>query len=223
MVNTEVRPRRKRGSLSREEIVTAALRIMDAEGEAALTFSRLGEELKASPTAVYRHFSSRRDVLVALADHLDGLSLAGYEPTDDWRTDLEALAWGAWRTATAHPAAAATSLSLVTNSLNELRAVEWVLRALHMAGLRGRAAVIQYQVYSNLVLSSASAQGARLSSSDAREDDTGWVQVYAPKDPSQFPYAEAAKSDLARVDADEVFAKQVEMYLAALALLEGPG
>ncbi|MDQ0728826.1 TetR/AcrR family transcriptional regulator [Microbacterium sp. W4I20] len=201
--------------------MTAALRIMDAEGEPALTFSRLGEELKASPTAVYRHFASRHDVLTALADHLDGLSLEGYEPTDEWRADLEALAWRAWRTATSHPAAAATSFSLVTNSLNELRAVEWVLRALHQAGLQGRAAVIQYQVYSNLVLGSASAEGARLSSHDARQDETGWVQVYAPKDPSQFPYAEAAKADLAHVDADEVFAKQVEMYLDALALLGG--
>lgn len=220
MVNTEVRPRRKRGSLSREEIVTAALRIMDAEGEPALTFSRLGEELKASPTAVYRHFASRQDVLKALADRLDALSIEGYEPTDDWRADLEDLAWRAWRTANTHPAAAATTLALVTNGLNELRAVEWLLRAIHMAGLRGRDAVIQYQVYSNLVLGAASAQGARLSSKDSDDEKDGWVQVYAPKDPTQFPYAEAAKAELALVNAEEVFAKQVEMYLDALAMRE---
>ena len=222
-MSPEVHKRRKRGSLSREEIVAAALRIMDAEGEPALTFARLGEELKASPTAVYRHFASRHDVLKALADHLDGLSIEGYEPTDEWRIDLENLAWRAWRTANAHPAAAATSFPLVTNGLNELRAVEWVLRAIHMAGLRGPEAVIQYQVYSNLVLGSASAQGARLSAPDSREAEEGWVQVYAPKNPAQFPYAEAAKSQLALVNAEEVFAKQVEMYLDALAIRESRG
>ncbi|WP_102194795.1 TetR/AcrR family transcriptional regulator C-terminal domain-containing protein [Microbacterium aurantiacum] len=200
--------------------MAAALRIMDAEGEPALTFARLGEELKASPTAVYRHFAGRHDVLKALADHLDGLSIEGYEPTDEWRIDLENLAWRAWRTANAHPAAAATSFPLVTNGLNELRAVEWVLRAIHMAGLRGPEAVIQYQVYSNLVLGSASAQGARLSAPDSGEAEEGWVQVYAPKNPAQFPYAEAAKSQLALVNAEEVFAKQVEMYLDALAIRE---
>lgn len=214
-----IRARRKRGSISQEEIVAAALRLMDREGEPALTFARLGEELKASPTAVYRHFGSRYDVIRALADHLDGLSIDGYVPTDDWRLDLEDLAWRAWRTANAHPAAAAISLSLVTNGMNELRAVEWVLRAIHKAGLRGRTAVIQYQVYANFVLGAASAQGARLSSPAAREVEEGWVQVYAPKDPAQFPFAEAAKSELAMVNYEEVFAKQLEMYLDALAML----
>ena len=212
------RPRRKRGSISQEEIVTAALRLIDAEGEPALTFSRLGDELKASPTAVYRHFASRYEVIRALADHLDGISIDGYVPTDDWRVDLRDLAWRAWRTALAHPAAAAQSLSIVTNGVNELRAVEWVLRAIHAAGFRGRAAVIQYQVYSNFVLGAASTLGARLSSPDGTGIEAGWIQVYAPKDPTQFPHAEAAKAELALVNYEEVFAKQVDMYLDALAL-----
>ncbi|MEV4686187.1 TetR/AcrR family transcriptional regulator [Microbacterium sp. LWH3-1.2] len=221
---TEItRVRRKRGSLSRDEIVAAALRLMDGEGEPALTFARLGEELKASPTAVYRHFLSRQDLLRALADHLDGISIEGYTPTDDWRIDLQDLAWRAWRTANEHPAAAAISLSLVSNGTNELRAVEWVLRAIHRAGLTGRQAVVQYQVYSNLVLGSAGAHGARLSAPDAREVDEGWIQVYAPKDPSQFPHAEAVKAELASVTYEEVFAKQLEMYLDALAIMGAPG
>ncbi|AMY24232.1 TetR/AcrR family transcriptional regulator [Rhodococcoides fascians] len=222
-MSSDVRKRRKRGSLSQEEIVAAALTILDTEGEPALKFSRLGDELKSSPTAVYRHFASRYDLLIAVADHLDELSLDGYEPTDDWRADLEDLAWRAWRTTTAHPAAAAATFSLVTNGPNELRAVEWVLRAMHMAGLRGRAAVIQYQVFANLVLGSASAEGARLSASDPREVEEGWVQVYAPKHPEKFPYAEQAKAELARMNYEEVFAKQVEMYLDALQALAAKG
>lgn len=217
LVNETHRSRRKRGSISQEEIIAAALRLMDQEGETALTFARLGDELKASPTAVYRHFASRHDVVRALADHLDGISIAGYIPTDDWRVDLEDLAWRAWRTANTHPAAAAIALPLVTNGTNELQAVEWVLRAIHAAGLSGRTAVIYYQVYANFVLAAASAQGARLSA-DTREAKQGWVQVYAPKDPAQFPHAEAVKAELASVEDDEVFAKQVQIYLDALAL-----
>ncbi|WP_083285783.1 TetR/AcrR family transcriptional regulator [Microbacterium sp. BH-3-3-3] len=213
------RVRRKRGSLSRVEIVEAALRLMDGEGESALTFSRLGAELKSSPTAVYRHFTSRDELLEALADHLDGISLDGYEPTDDWRADLEDLAWRAWRTAEAHPAAAALSLMTVANSINELRAVEWILRAMAVAGLRGRPAVVQYQVYAQTVLGAASAHGARLVADASREVADGWIQVYAPTDPSQYPHAEAAKAELALVNYREVFEKQVEMYLDALAVI----
>jgi len=215
-VSEAQRPRRKRGSISQEEIIEAALRLMDGEGEAALTFARLGKELQAAPTAVYRHFSSRQDLERAIADHLDGLSIAGYEPTDDWRADLAELAWRAWRTAVAHPAAAAASLWTVTNGPNELQAVEWVLRALHVAGLRGEDAVIQYNVYANLVLGSSSAYAAKLAET---RDPSGWMQVYAPKDPSQFPHAESLKAELAAVDYEVVFAKELEMYLDALEAL----
>ena len=160
-VSETTRVRRKRGSITQDEIVTAALRLTDREGESALTFARLGHELKASPTAVYRHFANRNEILRALANHLDGISIDGYVPTDDWRRDLEDLGWRAWRTAITHPAAAAISLSLVSNGANELRAVEWVLRAIHCAGVSGRDAVVQYQVYTNLVLGSAGAQCCR--------------------------------------------------------------
>ena len=216
---TETRTRRKRGSLTPDEIVSAALALLDREGDAALTFARLGAELKASPTAVYRHFTSRQDLVRALADRLDALSLDGYRPTDDWRTDLEDLAWRAWRTAMEHPAAAAIAMGLITNGIDELRAVDAVLRALHMAGLRGREAVVQYQVYANLVLGAAQAHAARLSSADEGRTQQGWVQVYTPTDPTQYPYAVAVMAELRLVDYEEVFGKLLEMYFDALSLV----
>jgi AcrR family transcriptional regulator len=215
----EQRSRRKRGSLSAEQIVAAAMSILDQEGESALTFSRLGEELQSAPTAVYRHFASREDLITAIADHLDGVSLDGYVPTDDWRTDLDDLAWRAWRTASAHPAAAAISLNLITNGMNELRAVDAVLRALHHAGLSGLEAVVQYQVYATMVLGAAAANGGRLAALAGKRASGGWVQVYAPVDPADYPYAEALKSELRVVDYEVVFATQIEMYLEALALV----
>jgi AcrR family transcriptional regulator len=215
----EQRSRRKRGSLSAEQIIDAALSILDHEGESALTFARLGEELQAAPTAVYRHFASREHLITAIADHLDGISLAGYVPTDDWRADLDNLAWRAWRTAVAHPAAAAISLNLITNGMNELRAVDAVLRALHHAGFSGTEAVLQYQVYATMVLGAAAANGGRLAALDGKRASGGWVQVYAPVNPVDYPYAEALKSELRLVDYEVVFATQITMYLDALALV----
>ena len=69
-----------------------------------------------------------------------------------------------------------------------------------------------------MVAGAASTLGARLSSPDGKDIESGWIQVYAPKDPTQFPHAEAAKAELALVNYEEVFAKQVDMYLDALAL-----
>lgn len=213
----EPQSRRKRGSLSTGEIVMASMRVLDTEGPAALTFNRLGKELRSSPTAVYRHYSSRQEILLAVAEHLDFLSLDEYSPTDDWRNDLTQLAWRAWDVANLHPAAASVAMGLVTNGVNELSAVDAVLRAISVAGLRGRQAVIHYQVYANLVLGAAMAQGRRLSDLQFAESND-FLQVYSPSDPAKWPHAEALKDDLRVVDYVEVFRRQVEMYLDALGL-----
>lgn len=209
--------RRRRGSLSQDEILRAALSILDAEDDSSLTFNRLGEELGASPTAVYRHFASRSDLVRSISEHLDGLSLDGYEPTDDWRVDLWDLALRAWRTAQQHPAAAAISMYMNTGGMNELRAVDVILRALHMAGLSGMEAVAQYQVYANLVLGSSASEAARLNSPGASQQ--GWVQNYEPADPANYPYADALRSELRLVDSNQVFRLQVEMFLRSLEIL----
>ena len=73
--------------------------------------------------------------------------------------------------------------------------------------------------HTQMVLGAASAYGARLVSAGSREVAEGWIQVYAPTDPSQYPHAEAAKAELAMMNYRDVFAQQLEMYLAALELV----
>jgi hypothetical protein len=214
---TQTQMRRKRGSLSTTEIVMAALAVLDEHGPTALTFNRLGEELQASPTAVYRHYSSRQDLVIALAEHLDFLSLENYSSTGDWRRDLTDLAWRAWEVASKHPAAASMAMGLTTNGIYELSAVEAVLRAISEAGLSGRQSVIYYQVYANLVLAAAAAHGTRLSEGIYGQSEA-IDQMYSPSDPSKWPISEALKEDLRVIDYVEVFSKQVEMYLDALEL-----
>jgi hypothetical protein len=97
-----------------------------------------------------------------------------------------------------------------------------VLRAIHMSGLRGRDAVVHYQVYSNLVLGAAAAQAARLASSDGGSTQQGWIQVYSLIEPTRFPYAEAVKSELRLIDYEELFGRQVTMFLDTLARATEP-
>lgn len=214
MTNTSTqRPRRRRGSLTPQAILDAALRLLDTEGEAALTFVRLGEELEASHTAVYRHFASRQDLVRGLADRLDGISLEGYTPSGVWRNDLEELAGRAWRLALEHPAAAAVGLSVASGGPNELRGVESVLEAVHAAGFSGAEAALVYQAFVALVLQSSAAEGARRTASEV---EPVWVQPYVPADPREFPFAEEARSDLRMVDNTQVFRLRVRLFLDGL-------
>jgi AcrR family transcriptional regulator len=53
--------------LDPELFLDAAERVVRAEGLGALTMRRIGVELGADPTAVYRHFASKDALLTALA------------------------------------------------------------------------------------------------------------------------------------------------------------
>ena len=68
--------------LSRDVIVDAYLRLVEAEDNDSVSLRRLGSELGVDPTAVYRHFRDKDDILTAAADRLlaevtDGLELSG--------------------------------------------------------------------------------------------------------------------------------------------------
>ncbi|MDR6989140.1 AcrR family transcriptional regulator [Paenarthrobacter nitroguajacolicus] len=203
-----------RGSLTRELIVGAALRILDEGTAAGLTFARLGKELGASPTAVYRHFPSRESIVIAVADELIRLAIEDYEPSDVWEDSLRDLAERAWNTFAQHPAAAMHTFYRVTRGPHEIAAVDAILAAVHQAGWTGREAVLHYQTFSTLVLALSGSNAARLSASlDRAGEGPEWMQEYLPADPSRVPYVSALRDDLPQTDRRRVFQRLVEVLL----------
>jgi AcrR family transcriptional regulator len=58
--------------LSRELIVAAAVRLLDAEGPDALSMRRLGTELGAGATSLYRHVADRSELVELVVDQAFG-------------------------------------------------------------------------------------------------------------------------------------------------------
>src|SRR6059058_5689494 len=82
-------PRRKRGGLRRgtltpDRIVTESLRLLDTAGVAGFSMPKLGRALGADPTAVYRHFASKDDLVLAIADRLIAEATDGLAPSECW-------------------------------------------------------------------------------------------------------------------------------------------
>jgi AcrR family transcriptional regulator len=83
-------PGRDRG-LSRDEIVRAAVAIADAEGPDAISMRRIARELRAGAMSLYWHVGSKEELLDLILDSIEAeIRVPG--PTDDWRSDLRALA-----------------------------------------------------------------------------------------------------------------------------------
>ncbi|MFN8155890.1 MAG: helix-turn-helix domain-containing protein [Candidatus Nanopelagicales bacterium] len=81
-----------RVSLSREIILDAAFRIVDS-GVDDVTMSKLGAELGADPSAVYRHFRNKDELLLAMADVMLEESIAAYVEGDAPLENLRRMVW----------------------------------------------------------------------------------------------------------------------------------
>jgi AcrR family transcriptional regulator len=81
--------RRARGSLSGEEILTAARQFIEQHGLVELSFPRLAKELKAAPTSLYWYFHTKDDLLAALVDDVTREMYLRLEPVGDGPWDEE--------------------------------------------------------------------------------------------------------------------------------------
>ncbi|MFD0364012.1 TetR/AcrR family transcriptional regulator [Nocardia sp. GCM10030253] len=91
----------KRG-LSLDQVVDAAIEVADAEGSAALSMSRVAKHLGFTTMSLYRYVDSKDTLIDLVSDRVVGpppeLPVGG-----DWRTGIEAWAWGMFRSIARHP------------------------------------------------------------------------------------------------------------------------
>src|ERR1700733_4462908 len=134
------RRRLQRGSLTAELIVGESLRILDEAGTAGFSMPKLGRALGADPTAVYRHFASKDDLILAIADKLIEEAMAGLVASDCWVDTLIECTRRLRRTYLQHPAAASLSACRTTHRAAEMRTVDVLIGAVLAAGFQGAGA-----------------------------------------------------------------------------------
>lgn len=206
-------------ALSAELIVTECLELLDQQGPGGLTFRRIGSHLGVDPTALYRHFRNKDELILAIMDHLISQALVGFEPQQDWRATLRDLAHRSRKVYLSHPQAAVLGTIRVTRREGEMRIVETILAALAEAGFEGEEAARIYRVIDDLTLAFASLDaGFRVLNEDQQRKDVGaWSKEYALADPAEFPRIVGAAGHLAAVDEDSTFDLALELTLEAIA------
>ena len=146
-------PRSRRSTLSRERVLAAALRLVDADGVEALSMRRLGKALDRDPMQLYRYAPSKD----ALLDGIVELVLSRLEVPQagdgDWAEVLRRTAHDFRELALAHPNVVpllvtrplATPLAL--RPLGTLRPLEKLLDLFITAGFGKREALHAYRLY----------------------------------------------------------------------------
>ena len=213
------RTERRTDALSKERIVEAAMEILDADGESALTFRTLAARLATGSGAIYWHVANKSDLLAATADHVIARVMTEVVSGAEPREAIRAMALGVFDAIDAHPWVGA-QLSREPWQSAVLQIFESVGGQLQALGVPERAQFDCASALVNYVLGLAGqyAAGARLL---ARETDrsaflTTIAARWSQLDPAEYPFVRQVAAQLPGHDDREQFLAGIDLILAGI-------
>jgi AcrR family transcriptional regulator len=203
--------------LDRTQIIRAALVLSKEPDPNAVSFRRLGAHLHVDPTAVYRHFRDKDELVAATLDALwidaAGKARAGRP----WRDELTTIAHVYRAAIVDHPAVGVDACHRSTGGPGEREAVDMVLSCLEAAGLNDAELIRFYALFSGTVLAQASAQAAaRISGPTSNAAERPWIETQVPLDAERFPAMHRHRAGLETLNQDDVFVLSLELVLDAV-------
>ncbi|QBS43664.1 TetR/AcrR family transcriptional regulator [Nocardia sp. CS682] len=130
------RARPAKAPLSRDVIIETGLRVLDQDGQAALTMRRVAQELDTGAASLYVYVANRDDLMAAMLDHVLGTI---EEPTGGtWRERLFALVESAVTVMSRHEGLALVALGAIPTGTNALVLVDRMLALLAEGGVDER-------------------------------------------------------------------------------------
>lgn len=204
--------RRSWGSLSRDQIVAAALRIARADGLEALTIRRLAADLEASRMALYRHVADK-DALVALVLNAVAEQSLPLPPKDGpWEARLRALAGGMRAELRAYPGVVEILMTHYNHGPGALHVVDTILEILADAGLGTRDVARYYVVFIDLVFGRLH----REVHGDPVSPERTASLLDTAREHDDLPHVLAAERDLRAITAEQVFETELDMLVHAV-------
>ena len=204
--------------LTPDIIVSTAIDVLSDVGFEQFSVRRLGDALDADPTAIYRHFRSKDELLRAMGDRsLDGV--VDDLPIDSWHECVRELCIRIRAANLAHPALASLVRGAPPRRHNELMITETILGQLRNAGFDAPLAAQAYHAVIELTIGSAAIDSTVASmlptTRDAVYDE--WRCDYASLDPAEFPRSVELASSLYPGTADQRFEFALDRLLEGIA------
>ncbi|MFC4030239.1 TetR/AcrR family transcriptional regulator [Streptomyces polygonati] len=185
--------------LSRDELVSTALALADAEGLDAVTTRRVAQHHGATPMALYRHFRDKEAILDALAERLLSLVTVPDPDSRPWHEQLQEVLDALLPALREHPEVAGLVMTRILASEPGLALTERTLALLAEGGFPvDEAAEIASQVLCALVTLAISEPG-RTDADRAAQDAHVEAKraALATLSPTRYPYLVAAADSLA--------------------------
>jgi AcrR family transcriptional regulator len=206
----------KRGQLSRERVLTAAMAVADAEGGGALTIRSVAKHLGVQPMALYYHVANKREILDGILD-LVFSEIELPSPGGDWRGEMARQAHSARRVLRRHPWAIPLLQSGTAPGSATLKHHDAIIGTLREAGFSVRMTAHAYALLDSYIYGYALSESALPINGPETVAETAQMMVeHHPLD--DYPHlAEFSTEHIMRPDYD--FA--VEFQFGLDLILEG--
>ncbi|GAA2130226.1 TetR/AcrR family transcriptional regulator [Actinomadura napierensis] len=173
------RAKREQPSLGREQIVDAALELLDAEGLDGLSMRRLGTRLNSGATSVYWHVTNKDELLELALDRVMGEVRVPAPDGGGWRDAVAGYARSLRTMIHRHPWTVPLFGVQPMIGPNATRVLEEVIVAFDGAGLTGMDLENAMSLIADYVIGAA---GSEASWQNTRDAATGedWLETLAP-------------------------------------------
>ncbi|MGH3400720.1 MAG: TetR/AcrR family transcriptional regulator [Streptosporangiaceae bacterium] len=217
-----------RARLSKSVVVDRALALADAQGLEGLTIRRLAQDLGVTPMALYWHFRSKEDLLMALGDRVWEEVDVSLKPGADWITQLHGLMESLVRMLRAHPAA--SGLLMTSKKLHGEAAMEATEAALEVLQGGGGFSAEQASEIARtalwtglmLVMSEPGFQPS-LSEAERAEHQRQERIRLALLPPDRFPHLVAAAGPMTECEPEFHYRLGIDMFVGGVAALAERG
>lgn len=212
--------RRRSSSLSRDQVLTAALQIIDEDGVEALTMRRLARALDRDPMSIYRFAATKAELLDGVAESV--LAQLTVDTTDeDWGAQLRHAARRFRSLARAHPhvvpllATRPLATPLAMRPLGMLRPLEAILELLIRAGFSDVDALHVYRSFYGFIQGHVLNELQEIVENHEETDDL--LRLGLHRLPLRdFPRLRSLAPALANYDGAAELERGVDMLLAGL-------
>jgi AcrR family transcriptional regulator len=205
-----------RTPLTRDLVVEAALRLMDAEGLEAVSMRRVAREVGVEAMSLYHHVEDKEDLLDGVCERV----MAEFdfpEPSEDWRENCRRGA-RAWRQLLRlHP----NVMRLFAEQRGPIRAVdsvrptEFALRILRSSGLSDRDTAQAFHAFGGYIQGFVMMELGSIAGGTDAEHLKAHAELVAGF-PEEFPALQAVGPYFAECDPDEQFEFGLDLLIRGL-------
>jgi TetR/AcrR family transcriptional regulator, tetracycline repressor protein len=211
---------RRKGTLSRDAVLDAALVLADEGGLGAVSMRRLAAHLGVEAMSLYNHVSGKADLLDGIASRVFE-TIAVPAAMLAWDERIRVLIRGCYDAMRAHPAVVQALAADAANprSAGALAVLDAILGALFDAGLDERAAARGYRsllglVFGSVLLETADpAVPAMPDSGQAEPIADWWIRMVTP---AGLPHLYRALPSLMAADCATDFDHQLDLLIQGL-------